>query len=273
MWKETVEGRAIPFSRSEIEAAADLRNSIIGVVLRQAEETAELSGALERSNKELEAFSYSVSHDLRAPFRHIVGYAELLRASLQDRASPDERRYIESIAESAVQAGKLVDNLLSFSRMGRQKLDMNSVDLGTLVLEVHRNLKDEVAGRDITWRIDPLPTIHCDVMMMRLAIQNLLANAVKFTRMRPVAVIEIGVETLDDEYVFHVRDNGIGFDMKYADKLFGVFQRMHRMEDFEGTGIGLANVRRIIARHGGRTWADAAIDRGATFFFTLPKTP
>jgi light-regulated signal transduction histidine kinase (bacteriophytochrome) len=167
----------------------------------------------------------------------------------------------------------LVDNLLSFSRMGRQRLDLNSVDLEALVREVLRSLKDEVAGRDITWRIAPLPTVKCDVMMMRLAFQNLLANAVKFTRMRAAAMIEVGVEPSGDEYLFHVRDNGIGFDMQYADKLFGVFQRMHRMEDFEGTGIGLANVRRIIARHGGRTWADAAVGRGATFFFTLPKTP
>lgn len=273
MWKETVEGRATPFTRSEVDAVADLRNSIVGIVLRQAEETAELSGALERSNKELEAFSYSVSHDLRAPFRHIVGYAELLRESLENRISPDERRYVESISDSAIQAGKLVDNLLSYSRMGRQTLDLNMVDLEALVREVQRSMKDEVADRDITWRISPLPRVHCDVMMMRLAIQNLLANAVKFTRMRATAVIEVGVDETEEEYLFHVRDNGIGFDMKYADKLFGVFQRMHRMEDFEGTGIGLANVRRIIARHGGRTWADAAVGRGATFFFTLPKTP
>jgi two-component system, chemotaxis family, sensor kinase Cph1 len=274
-WKETVRFRSIPWRKSEEDAAHDLRNAVVGIVLRKAEELAELTAELERSNKELEAFSYSVSHDLRAPFRHIVGYAELLRDLIASRedAKRDELRYVDTIVESANFAGTLVDNLLMFSQMGRSHLTITRLDMNVLVDEVRRSLTDEKETRTITWRVAELPTVRGDVIMIRLVVQNLLGNAIKYTRPRAEAVIEVGAHEADGEWVFHVADNGIGFDMRYVDKLFGVFQRLHRVEDFEGTGIGLANVRRIVARHGGRAWAQGELDRGATFFFSLPKIP
>jgi chemotaxis family two-component system sensor kinase Cph1 len=273
-WKETVRLKSIPWQQAEEEAALDLRNAVVGIVLRKAEELAALNAELERSNKELEAFSYSVSHDLRAPFRHIVGYAELLRDRIgaHDNPEKDELRYIDTIVESANFAGKLVDNLLMFSQMGRSQLTITRVDMNLLVDEVRRSLSAEKETRTIDWQVARLPTIHGDLVMLRLVVQNLLGNAIKYTRPRAEAVIEIGAAESDREFVFHVRDNGIGFDMRYIDKLFGVFQRLHRAEDFEGTGIGLANVRRIVTRHGGRTWAHGEVDKGATFFFSIPKT-
>jgi light-regulated signal transduction histidine kinase (bacteriophytochrome) len=245
---------------------------VLGIVLRRAEEVAALSEELQRSNKELEAFSYSVSHDLRAPFRHIVGYSELLRAREGDRLSETGRRYVDTIIESAFAAGTLVDNLLSFSQMGRNSLNPIDTDLAALVEEVRRRvLRDVPADRVIQWTIGQLGRVRADPVMLRLVIENLLSNAVKYTRTRPEAVIEIGRAADDGEQaVVFVRDNGVGFDMAYVNKLFGVFQRLHRVEEFEGTGIGLANVRRIVERHGGRTWAEGAVGQGATFFFTLP---
>jgi light-regulated signal transduction histidine kinase (bacteriophytochrome) len=274
-WKETVRLRSTPWRQAEEEAARDLRNAVVGIVLRKAEELAELAAELERSNKELEAFSYSVSHDLRAPFRHIVGYAELLRDRIAGRgdADRDELRYVDTIVESANFAGTLVDNLLMFSQMGRSQLTLTRLDMNTLVDEVRRSLTDVKESRRITWQVAPLPTVRGDLVMLRLVLQNLLGNAIKYTRPRAEAVIEVGAEETDVEWVFQVKDNGIGFDMRYVDKLFGVFQRLHRVEDFEGTGIGLANVRRIVTRHGGRAWAQGELDRGATFFFSLPRNP
>jgi light-regulated signal transduction histidine kinase (bacteriophytochrome) len=274
IWKETVRGRSRPWSRVEVDAAADLRNAVLGIVLRRAEELAALSEELQRSNKELEAFSYSVSHDLRAPFRHIVGYSELLRTQEGDRLTDKGRRYVETIMESAYAAGTLVDSLLSFSQMGRNSLNPITIDMNGLVEEVRRRaMRDVGSGRRIEWRVQTLPKAYADPVMLRLVVENLLSNAVKYTRGRPEAVIEVGSGRDGDgdgENVYYVRDNGVGFDMAYVNKLFGVFQRLHRAEEFEGTGIGLANVRRIVERHGGRTWAEAELDRGATFFFTLP---
>jgi chemotaxis family two-component system sensor kinase Cph1 len=274
-WKQTVRNRSAPWSPAEVAAAADLRQAIVGIVLRKAEELAELTEELEMSNKDLEAFSYSVSHDLRAPFRHIVGYGELLREQESAGLSDRGRRYIDTIIESAQYAGKLVDNLLSFSRMNRTALSTGQVDLNRLVHEVRRQLRRDYEGRNIDWRVGELPTVHGDLMMLRLVLQNLISNAIKYSRTRDPAVITIESRMDDAErrWIICVRDNGVGFDMTYKDKLFGVFQRLHRMEDFEGTGIGLANVRRIIARHGGETWAEGEVDRGATFYFSLPATP
>ncbi|CAO4162839.1 ATP-binding protein [Methylorubrum aminovorans] len=271
-WKETVQGRSLPWSGPEIDAAKDLRAAVLGIVLRRAEELAALSEELQRSNKELEAFSYSVSHDLRAPFRHIVGYSELLRSREGTNLSETGRRYVDTIAEAALSAGKLVDNLLNFSQMGRNALNRVSGDMNQLVEEVRRKiLRDVPPGRAIRWQVGALGRVYADPVMLRLVIENLLSNAVKYTRDRPEALIEIGREPdRDGEAVFYVRDNGVGFDMAYVGKLFGVFQRLHRVEEFEGTGIGLANVRRIVERHGGRTWAEGALGRGATFQFTLP---
>jgi light-regulated signal transduction histidine kinase (bacteriophytochrome) len=245
---------------------------VLGIVLRRAEELAAMSEELQRSNKELEAFSYSVSHDLRAPFRHIVGYSNLLKTREGQNLSDKGRHYVETIIEAAASAGTLVDNLLTFSQMGRHALNKVSGEMGPLVDEVRRKVEPDVApGRTVRWDIGPLGRVHADPFMLRLVIENLLSNALKYTRERPEAVVEVGrLPPKDGEAVFFVRDNGVGFDMAYADKLFGVFQRLHRVEEFEGTGIGLANVRRIVERHGGRTWAEGRLGEGATFTFTLP---
>ncbi|MGE3578654.1 MAG: ATP-binding protein [Vicinamibacterales bacterium] len=226
---------------------------------------------LQASNEELEAFSYSVSHDLRAPLRHVTGFSSLLErhagAALDERA----QRYLRTISESATRMGRLIDDLLAFSRMGRAGLTKRTVPLGPLVSEVVADVTAAVPDRRIAWRVHPLPDVEADPALLRLALENLLSNAVKYTGTRDVAEIEVGtVPGGDDEVVVFVRDNGVGFEMEYAHKLFGVFQRLHRQEEFSGTGIGLANVRRIINRHGGRTWAEGVLDRGATFFFSLP---
>ena len=271
-WKETVRLKAAPWRPSEVEAADDLRKAILDIVLHRAEEKAQLSAELERSNKELEAFCYSVSHDLRAPFRHIVGYAELLGEEQDASLTAEGRRYLATIVESAQFAGTLVDNLLAFSRMGRSSITPVPVDLGLLAREVVREHQVEVgATRSIDWKLGPLPTVEGDVTMLRLAMTNLISNAVKYTRRVDRAVVEVEGSARDGEAIVHVRDNGIGFDMRHVDKLFGVFQRLHRMEEFEGTGIGLANVRRIMARHGGRAWAVGELGRGATFSIALPQ--
>lgn len=283
-WKETVAGRSAPWLPAELDTAAELRNAIVGIVLRKAEELAELTEELQRSNKELEAFSYSVSHDLRAPFRHIVGYAELLR---ETGATDDKtRRYINTIVESAQYAGKLVDNLLSFSHMGRASLAFDLVDMGVLFEATREEFREETKQRRISWEIGSLPVVYGDATMLRLVARNLLSNAVKYTGQREAAEIEVACRLVDmpvqrpgadrdegvrQEYEFSVRDNGVGFDMAYCDKLFGVFQRLHRIEEYEGTGIGLANVKRIIERHGGRVRAEGAVGRGATFYFTIPQ--
>lgn len=270
-WKETVQGRSLLWTKNEIEGATDLRNAIVGIVLRRAEEIAELNYELTRSNRELEAFSYSVSHDLRAPLRHIVGYAEILRESISDKLSPKDQRFINTIIESSEYAGKLVEKLLEFSRLGRAELQFNTVDLNALVADVQGEIMHETAGRKIVWKIGKLPVVRVDLMMLRMAVRDLIANAVKYSRQRDEAVIEIESYGDDREIVVSIKDNGVGFDMQYADKLFGVFQRLHRWEDFEGTGIGLANVQRVMERHGGRAWADGQEGKGATFSFALPR--
>ncbi|MDF2973273.1 MAG: ATPase, partial [Microvirga sp.] len=254
IWKETVQERSLPWDRTEIEAVRELRHAIVGIVLRRAEELAAVSDELRRSNKELEAFSYSVSHDLRAPFRHIVGYSELLKKQEGSDLSEKGRRYIDTIIDSAYTAGTLVDNLLRFSQMGRTALKPRRIDMHRLVDEIRQQLTVHLADRRIEWVIGDLPEVTADPVLIRLVFENLLDNAVKYTRPREKARIEIGSARKNGETIFFVRDNGVGFDMKYIDKLFGVFQRLHRMEDFEGTGIGLANVRRIVERHGGRAW-------------------
>ncbi len=270
-WVETVRGKSLAWAEAEIEAASNLRISIVEVVLRKAEELAELNTELKRSNRELESFSYSVSHDLRAPLRHIVGYAELLRDTQGDRLGATEARCITNIIESSEYAGKLVDKLLSYSRLGRAELQFTKVDLNLLIDEIRRDVMRDAVGRQVKWLLADLPTVSGDLMMLRMAIRDLAANAVKYTRNRQEAVIEMGAERESSADVIWISDNGVGFDMKYADKLFGVFQRLHRWEDFEGTGIGLANVRRVIERHGGETWAEGAVDRGAKFSFRLPR--
>lgn len=269
-WKEIVRLHSAPWHPSEVEAAAEFRNAVIGIVLRKAEELAELSAELQRSNTELEAFSYSVSHDLRAPFRHILGYAELLRQSPTIQLEKNDQRYLDVIINSANFAGNLVDALLNFSQVGRSKLKLQPINMRHLVEEVRREFGSENLDRTIEWQIDNLSPVVGDLTMLRLVVQNLLQNAIKYTRDRATATIHLSSQREGNEVVFSVRDNGVGFDQNYADKLFGVFQRLHRIEDYEGTGVGLANVRRIITKHGGRTWAEGKVGEGAQFFFSLP---
>jgi PAS domain S-box-containing protein len=228
---------------------------------------------LEAANKELEAFAYSVSHDLRAPLRHIDGFLELLHQRAAAALDAQSRHYMDTIADAAQKMDLLIKDLLSFPRMGRHELSTQPVDLASLVREVIQELESDAPDRDIHWQIADLPEVTGDRAMLHVVLVNLLANAIKFTRLRAQAEIEIGCQPgAGSDVVIFVRDNGVGFDPQYADKLFGVFQRLHRIEDFEGTGIGLANVRRIIARHGGRTWAEGQVNQGATFYFSLPQS-
>jgi len=228
-------------------------------------------GDLDALTGELEAFSYSVSHDLRAPLRHVTGFASLLERSVGKSLAEKDMRYLRTIVEAAERMGRLIDDLLAFSRMGRAPLARQRVSLDALVQEARAELHG-TPGRAIDWTIRPLPHVDADPAMLRLVLVNLLSNAIKYSTGRDRPVIEVGEDgSTPRETVLYVRDNGVGFDMQYVHKLFGVFQRLHSSDEFEGTGIGLANVRRIVHRHGGRVWAEGAVDRGATFFIALPK--
>jgi PAS domain S-box-containing protein len=250
-------------------AEKDLKRHRIQLEELVKERTAEL----ETANKELAAFAYSVAHDLRAPLRHINGFLELLKQKMGTTLDQRGRHYMETISDSTQKMGQLIDDLLFFSRMGRQAMSNNQVDLESLVHDIVRELKPDIDGRDIQWRIEALPKVTGDAAMLRIALANLISNGLKFTRSRQQARIEIGsLPPRDLESIVFVRDNGVGFEMDYAHNLFGVFQRLHRQDEFEGTGIGLATVRRIINRHSGQTWAEGELGRGATFFFSLPQT-
>jgi PAS domain S-box-containing protein len=232
---------------------------------RVIERTAQLQAA----NQELEAFTYSVSHDLRAPLRHISGFSKLLTEEYGSTLAPEAQHHLQRIQEGTRRMGLLVDDLLNLARLGRRELNLQVSGLKSVVDELIPELAPECEGRQIEWKIGDLPFVQCDPGLMKQVFQNLLANALKFTRPRPQAVIEVGQKNQDGTPLLFVRDNGVGFNMKYADKLFGVFQRLHRPEDFEGTGVGLATVQRIVQKHGGRIWAEAELDKGATFYFTL----
>ncbi len=270
-WRETIHGVSHPWHSGEIELALEFRTALLGIVLERAEQMASLAGELTRSNKELEAFSYSVSHDLRAPLRHIVGFADLLLESAGSEDILQRERFLKNIKEAARMGGKLVDDLLSFSQMGRASMHPSMINMNEMVAACHEKLAPECRGRHIEWDIASLPEVWADPTFLQLAIFNLMSNAVKFTSQQAIAAIRINIEDRADETVFHVADNGAGFNMEYVHKLFGVFQRLHRMEEFQGTGIGLANVRRIIERHKGRVWAVSSPGQGATFSFALPK--
>jgi len=232
---------------------------------RVIERTAELKAA----NRELEAFTYSVSHDLRAPIRHISGFTKILVEKFRSSLPAEAQEHLHLIEQGARRMGQLVDELLKLARLGRQALEVEVTGLSSLVRDVVTLLAPEIEGRQVEWKIDEMPFVECDPILIRQVFQNLISNALKYSRPRSPAVIEIGQTEKEGEKVIFVKDNGVGFDMKYTDKLFGVFQRLHLAEEFEGTGIGLATVERIIKKHGGRVWVEAEVDRGATFYFTL----
>jgi PAS domain S-box-containing protein len=233
---------------------------------------AERTRELEDLNTELESFSHSVSHDLRAPLRHVNGFASALAEDAGPRLSDEDRDYLGRILRATERMSGMIEHLLSLSRLGRTPLNKQPVDLFRLVEAALGDIAPEAAGRDIKWSVAPLPWVHADPALLRLAFVNLLSNAVKYTRDRSPAHIAVGADESPvlNEAVVWVRDDGVGFDMNAAKKLFGVFQRLHSDAEFEGTGVGLANVRRIVARHGGRTWAEGSVGKGATFYVSLP---
>ncbi len=247
---------------------------------RAEHDLAELNKELERrikertaqlieTNKELEAFAYSVSHDLQAPLRHINGFIELLKKQLPN-VDDKTLHYLKTISESAARMGRLIDDLLTFSRLGRAELNKQKVNCSSMINEIIEEFRIEYQNRNINWRISPMPQVEADYSLLKQVFANLIANAIKFTSKREIATIELDCKEENNYYVFSVKDNGVGFDMQYYDKLFGVFQRLHSITEFTGTGIGLANVKRIVTKHGGTVWAEGRIDEGATFYFTIP---
>jgi len=270
-WQERVRGRSAAWLPAQQSAVTELRQALIALVLRRAEEMAGHAVELGRVNKELEAFSYTVSHDLRAPMRHIAGYVDLVIEDNANRLDERSLRYLNHVKDAASYAGKLVDALLDFSRLGRSGLRPTWVEATELVADLVEEQRQQEPGRAIEWEIrHPLPRLWADPVLLQVALRNLVANAVKYTRGREPARIAFGAVTLPEGVGLEVSDNGVGFPMKYVGKLFGVFQRLHRTEDFDGTGIGLANVKRIVERHGGQVWARGEPERGATFGFVLP---
>ncbi|MDG5767926.1 PAS domain S-box protein [Balneolales bacterium ANBcel1] len=234
------------------------------------EQVSERTAQLEASNRELEAFGYSVSHDLRAPLRHVSGYVDLLKSRYNDDLSEKARHYLDMVTRSSQQMGTLIEELLNFSRTGRKELRYAMVDMNTMVRDMIENLKEDMGDRSISWDVSDLPGVFGDAGLLKLVWINLLQNAVKYTGRVDQAVISVGFREEPDKMVYFVRDNGAGFDMKYVHKLFGVFQRLHNQSEFEGTGIGLANVQRIVRKHGGEAWAEGQPDHGATFYFSIP---
>lgn len=224
---------------------------------------------LELANKELEAFSYSVSHDLQAPLRAINGFAQAVIEDYYSQLDAEGQRYLRLIQDNSTLMGQLIQDLLSFSRLGRQQINRSEINMEKLAQEVFEGLKVEFPDRTIQLKLNFLPQAKGDPMMMRQVFVNLLSNALKFTRLRDVAIIEVGYCQEEKEGFYYIKDNGVGFDMRYVDKLFGIFQRLHTTEEFEGTGVGLALVKRIVNRHGGRIWAEGVVNQGACFYFTL----
>jgi light-regulated signal transduction histidine kinase (bacteriophytochrome) len=228
---------------------------------------------LESANRELESFSYSVSHDLRAPLRAIDGFSRILLKDYASRLDAEGQRLLDIIRANTQQMGQLIDDLLAFSRLGRRELKAAALDMGTLVRNVVGELQNTLGGRTVQWDLKPLPATRADRALMHQVWVNLLGNALKFSRRKEAAIIEVGCRPDGDEDIYYVKDNGVGFDMQFAHKLFGVFQRLHRYEEFEGTGVGLALVQRIVQRHGGRAWAEGLLNGGACFYFSLPRHP
>jgi light-regulated signal transduction histidine kinase (bacteriophytochrome) len=287
-WKQIVQDLSDAWTPEELEAAVEFRSAVVNIVLRKVEELAGMAAELKRANSELEAFSYSVSHDLRAPFRHISGFSDLLARRTAKTLDETSQRYVKVIGDAARHAGKLVDALLAFAHIARVQLHKSETSLPAIIAAVRRDLEPETRGRTIEWRIALAPdgqTAFADPTLLHLVLQNLVSNALKFTRHVNPAVIEISsrVDILPEfgqppraldlrrpQLIVAVRDNGAGFEGQYVHKLFSPFQRLHTMEEFEGTGIGLANVKRIVERHGGTAWAEGSPNAGATIYFSLP---
>lgn len=260
--------------QQEVAARKQAENEVKKMNATLEARVRERTAQLEAANRELEMFSYSVSHDLRAPLRHLIGFTELLNKRAPDNFDVKIRHYLDVISTSATRMSLLVDDLLSFSRMGRTEMGIVPVDFNRIVSNVLNILQTETHHRTIAWNIASLPVVPGDMAMLQLVMMNLIGNAVKFTRNKDAAEIAVSCSTgTSGEYIFSVRDNGVGFDMKYIGKLFSLFQRLHRTEEFDGTGVGLANVRRIVKRHGGDAWAEGEVGKGAVFFFSLPVAP
>ena len=268
-----VEKSKVEFANRSLQSEVRERKRAELEISNLNRELKQYAADLAAANRELEAFAYSVSHDLRAPLRHMDGFLALLVERLGGRLDEQTRRYLDKVTAASSTMGKLIDDLLQFSRAGRSELTRKPLNLRQLVEDVRAELESEAAGRAVRWEIGLLPEVSADPAMLRLVITNLLLNALKFTRPRSVARIAIGSAASQNDIVVFVRDNGVGFDMQYAGKLFRVFQRLHQAGDFEGTGIGLANVQRIIERHGGRVWAEGSEGVGACFYFSLPASP
>jgi len=276
-----VTARPLQDAQGALKGAVAVCRDITASKLAHESEIRKLNRELERRvveltavNSELETFTYTVSHDLRAPLRQIDGFSRILLE--EGKAwSADTRHYLDRIREGSAKMGRMVDELLSLARIGRQPLIVRPVELSSIVAEILRELQPELEGRPVEWQIGELPTALCDPVLIRNVFANLLSNALKFTRTRPRALIQVGQVDRDGRSVVFVRDNGVGFNMRYSNKLFGVFQRLHRQDEFEGTGVGLATVQRIVHKHGGEVWAESEPDRGATFYFTLgePEEP
>ncbi|MGZ3649475.1 MAG: sensor histidine kinase, partial [Syntrophales bacterium] len=238
---------------------------------KQAEEALRSHAArLEAAYKESESFSYSISHDLRAPLRAIDGFSRMLLKKHGDQFDEDSRRKFKVIRSNAQMMGKLIDDILSLSRLGRKQMSIELLDMDAIVREIWQELHADTANRNINLLVNSIPQGYGDRTLIKQVYSNLLGNAVKFTKLRNPALVEVGGNVHEDENVYYVKDNGAGFDMEYYDKLFGIFQRLHKPDEFEGTGVGLATVQRVIGRHGGRVWAEGKVDEGATFYFSLP---
>lgn len=258
----------------EKERSMDFQAALMNIledVELQRQKTEEAKLLLEAANKELEAFSYSVSHDLQAPLRAINGFSQIIVEDYGSSLDSEGQRYLKLIQENSRFMGQLIQDLLSFSRLGRREISMDEINMEQLAKEVFENLLEQNPGRKVQFNLDHLPIAWGDPSMIRQVFTNLLSNALKFTRNCEIAKIDVGYRKEGKEVIYFIKDNGAGFDMRYVDKLFGVFQRLHTTEEFEGTGIGLALVKRIITRHGGRVWGEGAINQGACFYFTLTK--
>lgn len=279
VWGRRKNGADFPIeiTQSDVETSEGM---LVSTAIRDITECKRCESALKNRNRELEAavkeldaFCYSVSHDLRAPLRAIDGFSRILLKQSSSELDPEKRSYLQYIRDNAMQMNQLIDDLLAFSRLGKVALRNQVVPTADLVEHIIHDAQQLTPERIVSVTVGKLPDLRGDLVMLKQVFVNLIDNAFKYTRSRSVAKIEIGVRDIGGERVLFVRDNGVGFDMQYAGKLFGVFQRLHRSEDFEGTGVGLAIVQRILHRHGMRVWAEAELDKGATFFFTTEAMP